>query len=139
MKGLRKKRWNPVLKLTFRPYQAFILPRERDEKLNGMPLYFANLNKALLLRSPTFGWTDLHLSHGCQQRELLGEWLAGDEAVPSAIIRRQTHSGRPCGSAAFVSSLEERMNRALNPGKRGRKAAHHPLSSLSHFNSHSNL
>ena len=67
-----------------------------------------------------------------------GEWLAGEEAVPSAVIRRQTHTGRPCGSAAFVTGLEEMINRALNPGKRGRKAAHHSLRSLPLFNSQSN-
>ena len=67
-----------------------------------------------------------------------GEWLAGEEAVPSAVIRRQTHTGRPCGSAAFVTGLEEMTNRALNPGKRGRKAAHHSLRSLPLFNSQSN-
>jgi putative transposase len=67
-----------------------------------------------------------------------GEWLAGEEALPSAVIRRQTHTGRPCGSAAFVAGLEERMNRALNPRKRGRKAAHSPLSSLPLFKSQSN-
>jgi putative transposase len=67
-----------------------------------------------------------------------GEWLAGEEAVPSAVIRRQTHTGRPCGSAAFIVGLEERMNRPLNPRKRGRKSAGHPLRSLPLFNSQSN-
>jgi putative transposase len=67
-----------------------------------------------------------------------GEWLAGEEAVSSDVIRRQTHTGRPCGSAAFVTGLEQVMNRALHPGKRGRKARHHTLRSLVLFNSQSN-
>jgi hypothetical protein len=66
------------------------------------------------------------------------EWLGGEGAVVSAVIRRQPHTGRPCGSAAFVSGLEQVMNRALNPGKRGREAAGHPVRSLPLFDSQSN-
>jgi putative transposase len=64
-----------------------------------------------------------------------GEWLAGEEAASSDVIRRQTHSGRPCGSGGLVTGLEQAMNRRLTPGKRGRKAARHTLPSLALFNS----
>jgi len=67
------------------------------------------------------------------------EWLAGEEAVSGDHSPPdQTHTGRPCGSAAFVTGLEQVMNRALHLGKRGRKARHHTLPSLGLFNSQSN-
>jgi len=42
-----------------------------------------------------------------------------DEAV--AVIRRQTRTGRPCGSAPFIQHLECLLGRVLHPRKRGPK------------------
>ena len=49
------------------------------------------------------------------------EWLNGEEPTEIKAIRRQTHTGRPCGSPDFLVDLESRCNRQLTPGKRGRK------------------
>jgi putative transposase len=51
-----------------------------------------------------------------------GERLAADEDAPQvAALRRQTHTGRPCGGEGFVERLEGLLERVLRPGKRGRK------------------
>jgi len=50
------------------------------------------------------------------------QWLSGgedEEAVDR--IRAHTHTGRPCGSPTFVDQLENLLQRALRPNKRGRK------------------
>jgi REP-associated tyrosine transposase len=49
------------------------------------------------------------------------EWLSGEESAQTQAIRRQTHTGRPCGSADFLADLESRCSRQLRPRKRGRK------------------
>ncbi len=50
------------------------------------------------------------------------QWLSGgedEEAVKR--IRGHTHTGRPCGSSAFVERLETILLSVLRPGKRGRR------------------
>jgi putative transposase len=49
-------------------------------------------------------------------------WLTEeeDEALLE-MIRRQTNTGRPCGSPAFVARVETLLGRPLCPQKRGRK------------------
>lgn len=54
-----------------------------------------------------------------------GEWLAGQEAVSSDVIRRQTHSGRPRGSAAFLSRASNK--RRIEASIRGSVAARQPI------------
>ncbi len=50
-------------------------------------------------------------------------WLAqADDEETTIRIRQQTHTGRPCGSAAFVEQLEGLVGRILHPARRGRKA-----------------
>ena len=50
------------------------------------------------------------------------EWLrVEDEADAVEPIRRQTPSGRPCGTGRFVGQLETLRGRLLRPAKRGRK------------------
>ena len=50
------------------------------------------------------------------------EWLrVEDEADAVEPIRRQTHTGRPCGTGRFVGQLETLRGRLLRPAKRGRK------------------
>ncbi|MDH3920547.1 MAG: hypothetical protein OEU25_20480, partial [Rhodospirillales bacterium] len=57
--------------------------------------------------------------------ELVPDWrafLAGGLAEDALeAIRRHARTGRPLGSAAFLEALEARLDRALRPGKRGRK------------------
>ncbi len=52
------------------------------------------------------------------------EWLLeGLEDASVAEIRRATRTGRPCGSAEFRRLVENRLGRALEPGRRGRRSA----------------
>jgi len=54
----------------------------------------------------------------------VADWSAylGDEDDAAVdILRSQTHTGRPCGSAGFVEHLERLLGRTLRPAKRGRK------------------
>ena len=49
-------------------------------------------------------------------------WLASEPDTEQVeTIRRNTSTGRPTGSASFVSQLERRLNRTLKPQKRGRR------------------
>lgn len=49
-------------------------------------------------------------------------WLAMEEpAAQTERIRRNTNTGRPCGSDDFVAHLERQLGRRLRPQKRGRK------------------
>jgi putative transposase len=52
-----------------------------------------------------------------QWRSFLGE---GQSAPELAELRQFTHTGRPLGTAEFVSGLEGAMLRRLAAGKRGR-------------------
>jgi putative transposase len=51
-----------------------------------------------------------------------GEWLKTEDEQQTQALRRQTLTGRPCGSLAFVLQLEARTGRVLQPLKRGRKS-----------------
>jgi len=49
-------------------------------------------------------------------------WLAQpDEDELTSHIRRQTHTGRPCGNDDFLARIESLLNRGVRPAKRGRK------------------
>ena len=49
-------------------------------------------------------------------------WLAQpDEESVTDYVRRQTHTGRPCGSELFLTQLENLLNSKVRPGKPGRK------------------
>ena len=48
-------------------------------------------------------------------------WLADEDVVSSDRIRKQTHVGRPCGSADFLDRLESVLGLKVRPGRRGRK------------------
>ena len=49
------------------------------------------------------------------------EYLRDEDAAATAVIRRRTSTGRPCGSQAFVEHLESALGRLLAPRKPGRK------------------
>lgn len=48
-------------------------------------------------------------------------WLREEEDEASDALRVATRTGRPCSSMAFMKALEERLQRAVAPKKRGRK------------------
>lgn len=50
-------------------------------------------------------------------------WLADDDAGMVETLRRLTQTGRPLGSAEFLTGLETRLGRPVTPGKRGPKPA----------------
>jgi len=49
------------------------------------------------------------------------EWLQEENEALSTAVRRQTKTGRPCGSFSFVEHLESMVNRVLQLQKVGRK------------------
>jgi putative transposase len=89
----------------------------------------------LVTRAEDYAWSSARAHARRQPDALLAEtrpfpgpvddwpqWLAseGDEALVAAI-RRNTCTGRPSGSEAFVKQLEERLKRVLRPMRAGRK------------------
>ena len=48
-------------------------------------------------------------------------WLADENPAETAAIRRNTHTGRPCGTVEFIRKLETLLGRLLLPQKAGRK------------------
>ena len=48
-------------------------------------------------------------------------YLRSEDDGAVAAIRRQTMTGRPCGSRPFVEHLESALGRRLRPRKRGPK------------------
>ena len=54
----------------------------------------------------------------------VGDWrhfLQDEDDASVALLRQRTRTGRPCGSPDFVADLQQRLGRALLPGKRGPK------------------
>jgi len=49
------------------------------------------------------------------------EWLGNENVAQSDLVRRQTRTGRPCGSLAFIARLEGLLSRSLGLQKVGRK------------------
>ncbi len=50
-----------------------------------------------------------------------GDWLQDEEEPVITHLRRQTHTGRPCGGEGFLKALEQLLARPVRPQKRGRK------------------
>jgi len=84
-------------------------------------------------RAEQYGWSSAAAHCGFRHDALLStdyppsgvipnwpEWLVDDRDEDIERIRKQTHSGRPCGSADFVEHLESLLNRLLRQRKRGR-------------------
>ena len=50
------------------------------------------------------------------------DWLGQEDDIEAEDrIRRQTHTGRPCGSTAFMDQLESLLHRTVRPQRRGPK------------------
>jgi hypothetical protein len=62
-------------------------------------------------------------------------WLGTEEAAQIEFLRRQTRTGRPCGSPVFLAGLEHILKRALGPQKRGRKPKQNEANGASPINS----
>lgn len=75
-------------------------------------------------RAHAAGTADPLLSVGCPLVETIADWadyLAGsDDDGWMREFRRSTRTGRPVGSASFVSLIEARLDRTLRAGPRGR-------------------
>jgi putative transposase len=69
--------------------------------------------------------TDALLSNESPGKGVIDDWAAWlrNEEDEDAVnrIRRQTHTGRPCGTPAFLTRLESLLSRVLGPNRRGRK------------------
>jgi putative transposase len=71
---------------------------------------------------------DLELWQGRWTSSAWQQFLAaGGSESTLAAIRRNTHTGRPLGSACFVQDLEKSMHRELAPKKGGRPAKSAPM------------
>ena len=93
------------------PVRAGLARRARDWRWSSARAHLAGKDDALVQVAPLL--------------ELVPDWrafLAGGLAEDALeAIRRHARTGRPLGSAAFLEALEARLDRALRPGKRGRK------------------
>ena len=59
------------------------------------------------------------------------EWLTVEDSKANDLIRRNTRTGRPIGSAAFIRALEFQTRRKLIPSKRGRRPHEEPAAASS--------
>ena len=91
------------------------------------------LRAGLVARAEDWPWSSAAAHCGLRRDAILSQvempwpvpdWSAylrdEDEAAVEAI-RRQTRTGRPCGSTGFVEHLESLLGRVLRPRKRGPK------------------
>lgn len=88
----------------------------------------------LVLRAEEYPWSSARAHCGLRKDPLLSAafpydgvidncaaWLADSDATIEEQIRQCSHTGRPCGSAHFVETLEQQLGRPLAPQKRGPK------------------
>jgi putative transposase len=88
----------------------------------------------LVKRAEQYAWSSAAAHCGVRTEALLSQefpppnvvpdwsvWLQGAELEETEIIRRKTHTGRPCGTETFVMQLETLLKRPLQLLKRGRK------------------
>lgn len=87
------------------------------ERAEAYPWFFAQAHCGMT--------REVVLSTEFPQPGVITEWSVWpsevDEENAVDFIRRQTKTGRPCGSVAFASHLESLLGRSLCPGKASRK------------------
>jgi putative transposase len=103
--------WNALRYVELNPVRAALAKRAED---------YAWSSARAHLRGERDGVTDLvewasHWTTG-GWREFVDARASGDDEA----LRRNTHSGRPLGSAGFVRELEARLSRRLSASKGGR-------------------
>ena len=105
--------WSAVRYVEMNPVRAGISAEPGDYEWSSATAHISGQHDELLASSRPFpgGVSDW------------SQWLVESfDANSVETIRKNTMTGRPSGSAAFVSSLEQRLSRKLQPRKRGRKA-----------------
>jgi putative transposase len=95
---------------------------------------------SLIERAQDYQWSSAAAHCGLRQDPLIspelpaygvvrdwGAWLADEDEAVSMEIRRQTHTGRPCGSQSFIERIETLLGRSVRPKRRGRKKNFGPM------------
>jgi putative transposase len=104
--------WNAVRYVELNPVRAGMVDRAEDYRWSSAPAH-CGLREDSLLSS------DLPL---LGQIADWATWLRGELSLEEMeVIRRRTHSGRPCGDEAFLRNLSTQLGRDLLPKKRGPK------------------
>ncbi len=108
-----------------------------DERhLHAAVRYVENnpVRAGIVKRAEDYGWSsarahvngepDAVLSHDCPIAEGISDWSAylreAEEEGLIEALRGSTKTGRPCGSASFVSKIEEIIGRRLRTSRGGR-------------------
>ncbi len=123
-----------------------------DESYLWAAVRYVELNPvraALVERAEAYRWSsaaahcglreDAVLSTAFPPTGVIGDWAAWlqepleDEDETYTTLRRQTHTGRPCGSSKFLDQLEQLLSRILRPKPRGR-----PRKKTTTFNDNNN-
>ncbi len=104
--------WSAVRYVEQNPVRAHMVPRAEDHRWSSARAHCGLRRDPLLANDfPRPGII-----------EDWREWLSEGEGEQTiAYLRKQTHSGRPCGTDEFVTVLENTLQRSLRPKKRGRK------------------
>ncbi len=104
--------WAAVRYVEQNPVRAGLVERAEEYRWSSAPAHCGLRADSLLSRD--FPPADVI--------EDWAEWLsAGAKSEDVDRIRRQTHTGRPCGSPKFLDQLENLVQRVLRPKKRGPK------------------
>ena len=103
--------WSAVRYVERNPVRARMISRAEDHRWSSAPAH-CGLCKDDLLSSefPPPGVLNDWSS-----------WLKAEDDLQVAAIRRNTHTGRPCGGQVFVERLQSMLNRLLAPQRPGRK------------------
>lgn len=104
--------WRAVRYVETNPVRARIVDRAEDYPWSSAQAHCHGLDDPLLADSrpfpgPITNW-----------RAWLAEGIDPDHAE---FLRKRTSTGRPCGSEAFTTDLEQRLDRRLRPRKQGPK------------------
>jgi putative transposase len=106
--------WTAVKYVECNPVRARIVRRAEEYPWSSARAHSRGSADALLSPNRPF-----------PNSERVGDWAAwlatALDEQSEATLRRNTQTGRPCGSTAFIEKLEEQEGRSLRPGKRGRR------------------
>ncbi|MFQ5808338.1 MAG: transposase [Armatimonadota bacterium] len=101
--------WTAVRYVERNPVRAGIVARAEDYAWSSAAAHCGLRHDPLL--SPHFPPSDVVMDWA--------DWLRNEDEDRSEIVRRQTHTGRPCGPTEFVKALEKLLGRRLRPRKPG--------------------